>query len=488
MRIRALIAMILVISMTLGLTACGGDDMYTGGKEGHTLIDDVNDVSFELVSAVSRNATAVTNISEEMEFEKEQTYLYKDGGSSYFLFNMGSIVCVVQKGTNFDFKNSDDKKATMENNNLLGVWFTSPKKKLDFAENEKNGIYKFMGTATAQVTLTSNLYEDFAGKLTVINDGMQEWSMFIGSIGSNFYELDKETQKEIAYMAATLTKYQKPDMPATPTPAVSLGGESEATQTPVATQAPTVMPTTEPTTTPVEVEESTPEAISVDIEEPQEETEEEQEPTPTIEPTPEQTTKLEEIEIAITEVEPTPTPDVKRGQSIVLDNQKKTVKDDNTIYASTVYDLLEVGKRGYLSIYTDNGYETANMKLLNIYKGKEAISIIKEADQKDTMPDPYFEPADGCTWHVAQYSVDTTACNSTGYIDVRLRGMDGENLRLRGIEYSQRTYAITISENEYYCFYEVPNGCKEYVLECGEGTVDNAEKGVLSAYYKISQK
>ena len=98
----------------------------------------------------------------------------------------------------------------------------------------------------------------------------------------------------------------------------------------------------------------------------------------------------------------------------------------------------------------------------------------------------YFAPADGCTFHVAHYKLDMSNCMGTGYLNVKLRGMHGENLRFRGIEYTSRTYVITVSEDEYYCFYEVPNGCKEYVLECGEGTVENEDSGVISAYYKVT--
>ena len=70
------------------------------------------------------------------------------------------------------------------------------------------------------------------------------------------------------------------------------------------------------------------------------------------------------------------------------------------------------------------------------------------------------------------------------YINVKLKGLDGENLRFRGIEYSQRCFDIQISQNEFYSYYAIPNGCPEYALEIGEGTINNS---LESGYYHIIQ-
>ena len=61
--------------------------------------------------------------------------------------------------------------------------------------------------------------------------------------------------------------------------------------------------------------------------------------------------------------------------------------------------------------------------------------------------------------------------------------MDGENLKFRGIEYTQRTYDIPVSDTEFYSFYAVPNGCREYVLEMGEG--DGKGEEAVSSYYGV---
>ena len=93
---KRILSLILLASMLL--TACGKDGkMYGSGKEGYTRLDDVDGISFELVSSVARNATAITNISEDMEFEADQTYLYKDGENAYFIFNMRRLYVQYKK-------------------------------------------------------------------------------------------------------------------------------------------------------------------------------------------------------------------------------------------------------------------------------------------------------------------------------------------------------------------------------------------------------
>lgn len=507
---RKLSLLLIVILAALQLTACGGSSMYQSGKDGYTSITAVDGVAFDLVSSVVRNATAITNISEEMEFESDCTYLYKDGEASYFLFNIRSIVCIVQKGTNFGFYEAQDKLSALEEGNILGVYLTSPKKKkLEYEESTDNGIYKMIATATAQVSLTSELYNDFAGKLAVIYDGTTEWSFFIGSIGNNFEELDKNTRETIAYMAATFTPYQRPEQPVATEPPVSMGGAEETTSPePIAAPEETAVPdatkSPEAEDTPSadageEAEPEKSEEIEVDIEEPvptqtpeAEDTEEEPEATPETE---------ESVEVEIEEevtpeptVEPTPTPTpaptpikTEDGRTtIVLNNQKNTIKEDTKVYMSNIYDMLPIGKKGYASVYVNRQYENAVVKADKVYTGKEAENIIKNAYKSGVMTDNYFEPAPGCSWHVVHYTADFSGCSGEGYLNVKLRGLDGENLRFRGIEYSQRSYDIPVSETEFYSFYEVPNACPEYAIEIGEGDVEHTDRA--AAYYMVKIK
>lgn len=501
---RRLLCIITICIMIIHLTSCGSSGLYQSGKEGYSEITTIDGVKFDIVSSIARNATAVTNISEQMEFEANQVYVYKDGESAYFLFKMDAIVCVAEKGTSFRFKESEDKFSALKNSDVLGVWFKSPeKKKLKYDEKKTDEAYKMIATVTAEVTLTSELYSDFAGKLAVIDDGTTEWSFFIGSIGSDFEELNKDEKELIEYMAQSFMLHKKPQITELQqNDPVSIGGTEEANEAETMIMETEVFiqeeseteemsemnesmteiseeNTTEESSanvgiiTEITEESTTTELEIIEIEE-IEETTESQEVT-----TEETKTTEEENEDTIIDVEEHKGEAQKEHTTIILNNQKNTVKEDGKIYYSNIYDMLPLNKFGYASVQTSSGFENAVVKVDAVYKGQEAVRIIKDGYAKENIR--YFESQEGTSWHIAHYTVDYSSCSEKGYLNVKLRGMDGENLRFRGIKYSQRTYVIPVSEEEYYCFYEVPNGCKEYVLECGDGTVERTD--AISAYY-----
>lgn len=500
--------MIFLICIISILSGCG-NKMYTSGQDGYTQISFIDGISFEVVSSVARNATAITNISEDMLFEMNQTYLYKDENTEYFLFNINSIVCIAQKGTTFHFRDAEDKKDALENSgNICGVWFDCPRKKIQYHENEKNGVYKFMTEATAQVAITSELYNDFTGQLTVLDDGTEEWALFIGSIGTEFDDLSKDTQSVITYMAGTLTLYDAPEI-VEELPAVTLGGEYE-TNVPEPKIMETVSSnnasTAEQETEISESKGSLTQISDNDIESSADNTDIYVDSYPEKETVIEkQETSIEELEQEEKEIEVVvesgdeseksrekeneddkESEDLIRPASDVVNviqksNQKKTVFEDDKVYTVDIYSMLQIGKKGYATTLNGKGNGTAIIQLKEILTGKDAEKLIRKACTNGEVKYQYFSAPEGCNWQVAHYTVD-----GEGYVNVKLRGMDGENLRFRGIEYSQRTYDIKISDTEIYSFYAVPNGCREYTLEMGEGTVHSGS-GALSVYYKIEQ-
>lgn len=482
MKKRKVILSAIVISFVLLCTGCG-DKMYSSGREGFTSIDTVDGVTFDIVSSISRNATAITNMSSDMAYEADQTYLYKDGESAYFVFNMRSIVCIAQKGTKFHFRDAGNMKDALENNSsVLGVWFDCPKRKAKSIDEEKNGIYKCIIDANAQVSLTPELYSDFSGRLATIETGGEEWSLYVGSIGTEGYEkLDKETKKAISYMVETFTTYEKPLQEATPSPVVAIGGNydsvsgNEIIEPEENEVQPSESPVPEKTAQPnaqEETDETETEVISVDVEEDALEVTASPFPVSSAEPT--VTPQIP------TTPSPSPQTRPKTRQYISADNQKKTVHEDNKVYDSDIYSMLAVGKKSSLSLLAQGQEVNGVVKLIEVVKGTEAISIIKNAEKQGLIDYEYFDAPTGCTWQAAHYVLE----EGEGYINVKLRGLDGENLRFRGIEYSQRCFDIQISQNEFYSYYAIPNGCPEYALEIGEGTINNS---LESGYYHIIQ-
>ena len=56
------------------------------------------------------------------------------------------------------------------------------------------------------------------------------------------------------------------------------------------------------------------------------------------------------------------------------------------------------------------------------------------------------------------------------YTNIRIEGLDGERLKYHGISCTTRTYDMIYdwdSTTDLYCYYAVPDGCGEYMLECG---------------------
>ncbi len=77
----------------------------------------------------------------------------------------------------------------------------------------------------------------------------------------------------------------------------------------------------------------------------------------------------------------------------------------------------------------------------------------------------YFEVKDGCHFEMVEYELKNPQTEDD-YVRFNLVGLDAEKLVYNGIKYSKRTYELTKGKKTY-VYYEVPNGCKEYMLEIG---------------------
>lgn len=502
----------IVIAMILMITACGTKLYTDGNAQGYTSIDDIDGVLFSMYSKTVGSATAVTNISENMNFERNQTYLYKNGKSEYLLFNISSVVLAVEKGTAFNMANTKDKAEAVTSHDLLGIWFDIPKKRIDYTDNTANGVYKFVATVNGEVSVTSDIFNDFAGKLVVLSDGTDEWSLFIGSVGTDFDSFSSDVKETINYIAASLKMAEETNEPETA--AVSLGGStigesvSSASNSTVVSDEPISESSIDDSEESADAasEENSQEkcakeesdcasrADSTDSTEEvvvqddsslasssQDEIEIIEENVVATNRSTEETTDMVQEEFVENEHDPreVETQEPKRGESIELNNQKEDEKDDSTIYDSSVYDMLRIGNWGYADIQTGKTNEKAAVKLSSLYTGNDATNIIQKACADKIVPYSYFEAPSGCSWHLVK--IENQGIN--GYLDVKFIGADGNKLNFRGIKYSKRTYMLNCDDGMY-VYYAVPNGCSEYVLEVGDGTIDNE---LNSAYYLINE-
>lgn len=154
--------------------------------------------------------------------------------------------------------------------------------------------------------------------------------------------------------------------------------------------------------------------------------------------------------------------------------------------------MLFLGDNGILSAFNDFtiSYEEPIICPKKVYRGEEAEKLIMDYCT-ETGDYAYFKAPDGQSWEVVEYDLNYKNCENDDYVNIKLKGMDGEPLRYRGIKYEARTYEMghkAVEDGEWirglYVYYPVPNGCYEYCLECGERKSLTGEE-VSAAYYHI---
>ncbi len=195
-----------LVLATAILTGCGESSLYADTPSDYEKIYEVDGISFALPTKFISAATAVTEINPSSDFSEDGVYLYKDGESSYILFSMSQIVVVCEKGTHFDFKSSDDMSAALDNSSILGVWTASTKKSgLDYtSSSDDDGAFKLIANVTAQVSMTTNLFGDFVGKLASIETGDSEWSIFVGIPGTSMSDIPSAQLEVINNVAKSI--------------------------------------------------------------------------------------------------------------------------------------------------------------------------------------------------------------------------------------------------------------------------------------------
>ena len=434
---------------------------------------DVKGVSFEIETSLANKATAVSEISDKIDIDRGTYYLYKDGEKNYLLFSMDMAVIAVEKGTTFGF-DGEITEDDLSKSDVAGVWFEKNGTKFRY---EKKGD-RYICQVNGGLGITDDLYEDYVGELVVINDGETEYSIFTGIPGTEKWkDVDKQRKAGIEQIVNSLNFTDETNEIVEETYAVKVGENGEAvgekeTITPVQPEVVQNDETEEPEASETEDENSeevTTETIEVV-------TTEQIEPEETIEP----------AETTNSEQETADADTAGKIKTITATNQKIVERDQSKAYTSDIYMMLHLKDNGIITEYLPDKKETVNpiISVKRIYTGAQAIDLIKQycASTKDFV---YFDAPVGCSWHVAEYALSYVGCSSEPYINIKIKGLDGEPLVYRGVPYSKKSYDINTGEGMKHCFYAVPNGCTEYALECGTGDIDNADSGSKAAYYKI---
>lgn len=468
-----------LLIVTLLLTGCGSDGVFEKHSRNYDAITDVEGISFDVPDGLADFATAVSEISDEVNFESNGTYVYKEMGEKYFLFNMESIVVAAQKGSGFAIGEQDRNiEESVTGTDMFGIWFTrTGKKKLSYEiEENKNGTYKMIADVNASVSLTKNLYDDFRGQLAVMSDGSEEWAVFVGIREDDYEEASKATIRGVSHMLKSVNFYDNTKQFVEDAVVV---GEAETestiaeTEETIATETKEEVLETEGTledVPPTEVTEETNETVTEDS---VQETERTSMPQTDMEEETAETKEAEdETEIAVDEEK---AENGSEKKTIQLNNQHKTKKKDDVAY-STVYSTLQEGNAGYADVYSkdDKCMKELVVTLNKVYRTSDATSLLQEE-----LGDAFMPASAGTTWQAASFSIRYPDEEKL-YLNSLFTGMDGDNLRYRGIKYSKKTKEFVRGE-EHFIYYLVPNGCTEYLLKFGDSSVTGAH----SVYYRI---
>ncbi len=373
-------------------------------KEGYEEVTAIPGVSFQINRAFISQATAVTQISEDANFLRGDYYSYKDGKNKYILFNLQQLVVAAERGTSFHFS-EDNSESALDKSNVMGIWFTKSGKKFnsEYAKGRSESI------VNAGVVITNDLFADFSGKLVTLEDGEEEWSIFVGVPGTNYKNLSKEAKSGIdAIVNSFVLSNTKGDANG-PTYALTIS--------------------------------------SGNVE------------------------QMSDNRIIVEET-------ASSNKAVAASNENKIVKEEGKAYTSTIYSTLHVGDTGFANCVGDAGYENVILRIEKIY-----------TDGKEFADQTTFQLPPGCHWEAAEYSVNYSKSETDPYLNIKLVGGDGEELKYRGIKYPLRTHDAdteTFKDGDWITgnivYYAIPNECKDYVLMCGDGNSSNKR---YSAYYSI---
>lgn len=138
---------------------------------------------------------------------------------------------------------------------------------------------------------------------------------------------------------------------------------------------------------------------------------------------------------------------------------------------SDIYHLLKIGETGLYHAYdknAENGLSEGEITIDQLYTGDDAVKLVKEYCQSGKSMYQYADAPAGYSWQVIRYHLSKS--QNELYTNIRIEGLDGERLKYHGISCTTRTYDMIYdwdSTTDLYCYYAVPDGCEEYMLECG---------------------
>lgn len=497
----------LVLCLMTLLSGCGKKTSNNAAID-YMTISSVDGIIFEIPQAFSSKATAVTKVADDQNFAANEIYSYTNGNDEFMFFCMDELVILANKGTNFHFSQAEDKENALGTSSVIDSMCSKLGKKLNFTESNKDGAYKFIAEVSENVSITTELYGDYIGKLAVIEDGTDEWSVLVGVKGISLSDISKEQLSVVNSVTDSMKITDGEYVVKNNTPEYDVVINDDASETASSDEASSEI-SVEQKKEPEQEKEEAPSKEPDDVVVFEENTDQDDDSGASAsienstegastEDTPEENALPETEKDAETEntSDNTENETTSKPEEKIHDNQKERDLSEEKVYDSDVYSLLKVGNYGItVCAGTNNDVQYPVVHLKNIYTGPNAIKVVQDQAASTSRYD-YFEAPLGYSWQVAEYDVIYTDPNSRHEIDVRMLGVDGNKLVYRGVPAPQRTYLADYEAESdpetgtlynLKVFYAVPNGCKEYVLKFGDGQV-GTETEHYSAYYHIQDQ
>lgn len=430
------VVLLFIFVMAMCFMGCG--KVYEGTKSGYVTIKDIPGVTFDIYANSAKSATAVSQINKDSDMSDGNSYLYKNGSTDYIIYNNKSLTAVVQKVESIGLEAAKDKESVLKDITFLGTSVLS--ENYEYATSGKDDAYKLVAQVDAGVSLTLTTFGDYTGQFAYLSYQNNDYLMFVGVPKTEYKNLDKEVRDAIEHMIKSL-RVNKDDFGA------------NKVQTTEKTDK-----VTENKPEDVKKEENTSQNEEV-IQQPDEK-EPVKQPIPSVDiEIPKEEPKEEDIVITEKEVE----------NVVNVTNQKELEGNITTIYSfgGIEDDVLSSG------VDIDGNFQTVLVTVTAYYNEEMALDVIKSGVAQDGLYE-YFDAPDGCHFEAVEYSVSGSATDDV-YVNFKIVGIDGQLLKYKGITYGSRTYDI-LATSEYkkdgyvkrICYYPVPNGCKEYVLQFGE--------------------
>ncbi len=195
---------LILLCLAFWLSGCG-QSLYENHKSSYTAVNVLTGVSADIPTSFLNATTVITSLSEDMSLETTIPYLYKDGDSTYKLFQLNGVVIIASKGTNFSFSTATSKSNALTTTGMDGTWFSPEGKKFQYTNKTDNGVYKIILTVSAETSITNTLYGNYVGKLAVIETSEEEWSLFVGAVCDSYEDLENSQKKIIEHIVASFS-------------------------------------------------------------------------------------------------------------------------------------------------------------------------------------------------------------------------------------------------------------------------------------------